>query len=350
MKTATFPPVSTLKRRIPCYIIAAVLLLMPLFVSAQARQLSLADLIIGLRSQKVSLPERNRILAEAIKERGVTFELNAEIASELTAAGAHPDLLQAIRVKIEADKPAPTPEPTPVPTPTPPGYDFYQSRADASLVKGDFKSALADYDKAAELKKDEPTIFLSRGRAHFNLKSFDRSVSDFDQAIKLSPGEAIAYVNRGATFEALNQPDKAIADYRKALDLDSENETAKLNLKRLEDAAAAKAAAEAAKIAAAQPRPRPEFVNMGTLTPGNATRMTTPTYPSMAQRNRIEGRVAVEITIDVEGNVTEANAISGPAMLRAAAEEAAKRSKFRPAMFDAVPIIGKGVITYNFSL
>ncbi len=326
------------------------MLLTPLFVSAQARQLSLADLIIGLRSQKVSLPERNRILAEAVQERGVTFSLSPDIASELVAAGAHPDLIAVIRQKIEADKPAQKPEPTPVPTPTPPGYDFYQARADENLVKGDLKGALADYDKAAELKKDDPTILLSRGRVHFNLKSFDRSVADFDQAIKLKPGDAIAYVNRARSFEEMGQTDKAMADYRKAVELDAKNEAARANLKRLEDAAAQKAAAEAAKIAAAQPRPRPQFVNLGNLTPSNAVRMTTPTYPPFAQRNRVEGRVVVEVSLDSEGNVTDATATSGPQMLRVAAEEAAKRSKFKPAMFDATPIAAKGVITYNFNL
>ena len=43
----------------------------------QAEELSLADLLIGLRSNKVPLIDRNKILAEAVRERGVSFEINA---------------------------------------------------------------------------------------------------------------------------------------------------------------------------------------------------------------------------------------------------------------------------------
>jgi hypothetical protein len=37
-------------------------------------------------------------------------------------------------------------------------------------------------------------------------------------------------------------------------------------------------------------------------------------------------------------------------MLRQSAEDAAKRSKFKPALFNGNPIKSKGSITYNFSL
>jgi hypothetical protein len=37
-------------------------------------------------------------------------------------------------------------------------------------------------------------------------------------------------------------------------------------------------------------------------------------------------------------------------MLRSSAEDAANKSKFKPAMFNSRPIKGKGVINYNFSL
>lgn len=69
-------------------VLLAVVVLLPSIVLAQAAKLSLADLLVGLRSQKVSLEERNRILAEAVKERGITFAPSAVIESELSATGA----------------------------------------------------------------------------------------------------------------------------------------------------------------------------------------------------------------------------------------------------------------------
>jgi hypothetical protein len=49
-------------------------------VLAQApSQLSLADILIGLRSKKVELADRNKILTEAVLSRGITFTLTPEI-------------------------------------------------------------------------------------------------------------------------------------------------------------------------------------------------------------------------------------------------------------------------------
>ena len=65
-------------------IAAALLMVMGMGLAAelhaQSSELSLADLLIGLRSQKVSIEERNRILAEAVRERGITFKYTPEIA------------------------------------------------------------------------------------------------------------------------------------------------------------------------------------------------------------------------------------------------------------------------------
>ena len=42
-------------------------------ITAQSRELTLADIIIALRSKKAVIEEKNRILAVAVKERGITF-------------------------------------------------------------------------------------------------------------------------------------------------------------------------------------------------------------------------------------------------------------------------------------
>ncbi len=319
---------------------------------AQAPQLSLADLLIGLRSQKVTLPERNRILTEAIRERGVTFVYTVEIAKELAATGASPELLNAIREKSLPVKPVPTPEPTPSPTPTPPDFGFYQQRGDANATKGDYTAALSDYNRAAEMRSDVPAIFIARARTHFNLKSYDRAVADYDRALELSPNDSAAYVNRGMTFERIGDPTKAIADYRKALELDTKNDEARAGIKRIEDAIAAAEAEKRRKEAAAAPvvEPAPEFVNLGTLNASNATRMVTPVYSQIAQRSMIEGKVTVELELNEKGEVTSAKATTGHQMLRSAAETAAQKSRFRPALFNNQPIKAKGIIVYNFSL
>ena len=351
MKLANHAP-NKFFRMIVAAAIVSIILALGSVARAQSPQLSLADILIGLRSKKVSLPDRNTILTEAVRQRGVTFAMTPEIEKELETTGASPSLVDAIRQKIAASKPPPpVVKPVvaaPVPTPTPaPDFSFYQTRADQNAGKGEFGQALADYNKSLEMKADNAIAYLGRGKAHFNLKSYDLSVKDFDKALELNPRDSGAFLNRGVSFEKLGETRKAMSDYQKAVDLDPANEIAKANLKRLQDEAAAEAAAEAAKNV---PPPPPEFVSLGVLSAVNAVKMVTPVYSVIAQRSLVEGKVVVEIELDEAGDVVMAKASSGPQMLRSSAEDAAKRSKFRPAMYNNRPIKGKAQIVYNFSL
>ncbi len=335
---------------------AAIILSFTALSWAQQPQLSLADLVIGLRSKKVTLEERNTILADAVRQRGITFALSPEIEKELVTTGASKVLLDAVKersVVAVVPKPTPAPVATPVPTPTPPDFNFYQTRADANLGKGEFTLAVADYDKAVSLRTDSPIAFLNRGRAHFNLKDFPKATADFDKAIELDPKDSKAYYNRGVLNESLGFLEKAFADYQKAAELDPSNEAAKTNAAKLDaelKTKAAKAAAAAQPPAKVEPVKVPESINMGSLTAANAVRMAKPLYTPIAQRSNIEGRVVVEVELDLEGNVVEAKATTGHQFLRGSAEDAAKKSKFKPAMFGDKPVKGFGTITYNFSL
>lgn len=54
----------------------------------------------------------------------------------------------------------------------------------------------------------------------------------------------------------------------------------------------------------------------------------TPAYPVLAERMKITGSVDVEATVDAEGNVVDAKAISGNSILKPAAEDAVRRWQF----------------------
>lgn len=343
------PPATRSRFSVSAIVLFFALCCLPTVSLAQARQLSLADILVALRSTKVTLVERNRILSEAVKERGVTFTLSAQLEKELASTGAAPELIAAIR-EVTTPKVVPTPVPTPIPTPTPPDWSFYAKRAEGNAGKGEFTLALADYDKAAEMRNDDSTVFAGRARTHFNLKSYDKALTDYDRVVELAPKDPAAYYYRGLTYERAGKTDKALADYKKAVEIDPKNENAVASVKRITDDLA-KAAAEAERVRIAALKPvRPEILDIGTLSAAMAERMTKPTYPPMAQRANIEGRITVDVELDTEGKVVEAKASSGHQMLRQAAEDAAKRSRFKPATFDGIPIRAKGVIVYNFNL
>jgi TonB family protein len=335
-------------------------------------QISLADTLTGLRSKKVSLEERNKLLAEAVRRRGVTFTLSPEIEKELSTTGADKVLIDAIKEKSPAPKVAAVSaspkqqaaaNPLPVSTPAPPDYLYYQKRAATYSVTGEFDLAIADLTKSIELNGKDATSYLSRGLAYHNKKSFDQAVADFDIAIQMSPKEGAAYFARGNSYDKMGKADKAMADFQSAVDLDPANELAKANLKRLKDDQAAKEAAAAAAAKAAEPKPapanataqqpaanqpEPEFVDLGQVSSASAVRMVQPLYSQIAQKANADGRVKVQISLDVDGNVTDAKAVDGNPFLRQAAETAARRSKFKPATFNNHPIKATAFIVYNF--
>lgn len=90
-------------------------------------------------------------------------------------------------------------------------------------------------------------------------------------------------------------------------------------------------------------------VSLGAVN-GKAVSLPKPAYPETARAIRAEGAVQIQITIDKDGSVISAKAVGGHPLLRAAAENAARRAKFSPTKLSNVPVKATGIITYNFKL
>ncbi len=88
----------------------------------------------------------------------------------------------------------------------------------------------------------------------------------------------------------------------------------------------------------------------GGVVNGKATNLVKPAYPAAAKAVRAQGAVNVQVTIDEQGSVISATAVSGHPLLRAAAVEAARASKFSPTMLSGQLVKVTGVIVYNFVL
>ena len=83
---------------------------------------------------------------------------------------------------------------------------------------------------------------------------------------------------------------------------------------------------------------------------GKALRLPVPNYPSAARNSGAHGRVVVEVTIDEQGKVIEARAVSGHTFLLQSAVQAARQARFMPALLSGRPVKVKGTINYLFTL
>ena len=81
---------------------------------------------------------------------------------------------------------------------------------------------------------------------------------------------------------------------------------------------------------------------------GSAIKRVTPEYPPLASAARVSGTVVVEVTVDEEGKVMSARAVSGHPLLKDAAVDAARGWMFTPTTLSGVPVKVIGTITFNF--
>ncbi len=101
-------------------------------------------------------------------------------------------------------------------------------------------------------------------------------------------------------------------------------------------------------VSAQTPTPNtPKLISGGVLN-GKAKSLPKPAYPAAARAVNASGAVNVQVTIDENGDVISATAVSGHPLLRQASEQAALASKFAPTLLQGQPVRVTGVIVYNF--
>lgn len=86
----------------------------------------------------------------------------------------------------------------------------------------------------------------------------------------------------------------------------------------------------------------------GGVVNGKAISLPKPVYPIEAKNEFASGKVNVQVTIDEQGNVISAKAVSGHPLLLKTCEEAAFKAKFSPTKLSGNPVKVVGVVVYNF--
>jgi TonB family protein len=83
---------------------------------------------------------------------------------------------------------------------------------------------------------------------------------------------------------------------------------------------------------------------------GKALRKVQPFYPPYAKAARVSGPVQVQVVINEQGEVTEAEAVSGHPMLQLPSLRAARQWRFAPTLLEDRPVKVRGPLTFNFAL
>lgn len=94
--------------------------------------------------------------------------------------------------------------------------------------------------------------------------------------------------------------------------------------------------------------PKKTTMISGGVVNGRAVNLVKPEYSKAAQAVRAGGEVKVQVTIDEDGSVIAASAVSGHPLLKPAAARAARSSKFSPTLLSNQKVKVTGIIVYNF--
>lgn len=97
---------------------------------------------------------------------------------------------------------------------------IYNNRGNAYDATGQFKKAMADYDKSIQLDQKNIYAYNARGMAYYNLEQYNNAIADFNVALGLDPEYAYAYYNRGNVYYQNGGYENAVSDYTKAINID----------------------------------------------------------------------------------------------------------------------------------
>lgn len=84
------------------------------------------------------------------------------------------------------------------------------------LRYSEYKKAEETLTKAIKYDKSNFEAYYYRGCARVNAMKYDEAIADFEKAIELKPDYADAYFNLGKTYFILNNEDKACENYKLA--------------------------------------------------------------------------------------------------------------------------------------
>ena len=106
-------------------------------------------------------------------------------------------------------------------------------RADRHKRRGEFKQAIAAYDKQIELEPGDVEVLVARAEACYLDGQQDQALAGYDEVLRLNPDHAAALNNRGMIHMERESWGRALADLDEALRLDPLSPSLHVNRARI---------------------------------------------------------------------------------------------------------------------
>jgi CHAT domain-containing protein/Flp pilus assembly protein TadD len=94
---------------------------------------------------------------------------------------------------------------------------FYFQQGNEAFSRGDFRGAIAAYDKALHFKPDYHEALYNKGISLYNLGRYEEAIAAYDQALLIKPDDYQTLRLKGVSFRSLSRYEEALASYDEAL-------------------------------------------------------------------------------------------------------------------------------------
>ncbi|NEP77659.1 MAG: tetratricopeptide repeat protein [Okeania sp. SIO3B3] len=98
-------------------------------------------------------------------------------------------------------------------------HQYYNWRGFQLFEQKDYEAALADFNKAIELKPDVASFYNGRWLIYFEQEKYQEAIADSTEAIRLQPEQPIYYSSRATAYYENEEYKKSHEDFKKAATL-----------------------------------------------------------------------------------------------------------------------------------
>jgi Flp pilus assembly protein TadD len=99
----------------------------------------------------------------------------------------------------------------------PKDYRALNNRGNEYEKRGHHELALADYNRALEIRPDFAIVYINRGNVRQKMGEYEKALQDYNMAIELKPHSDMAYNNRGFHKMLMGDLEGSESDIRAAL-------------------------------------------------------------------------------------------------------------------------------------